>query len=65
MPRQVVDLYFTFDIVLNFRTAFYKRDGTREERSREIAKHYMVGMTGIAQTAVEAVKSARTRSLGC
>jgi hypothetical protein len=38
-----VDLYFISDIVLNFMTAFYNKDGTREERYWPIAIHYMKG----------------------
>ena len=38
-----VDIYFIADLVLNFRTAYYRRDGTREERPRRIAVHYLSG----------------------
>ena len=39
----VVDIYFLADIVINFRTAVYLRDGTREERIEHIATHYLRG----------------------
>ena len=38
-----VDIYFIADLALNFRTAYYRRDGTREERPRRIAVHYLSG----------------------
>lgn len=39
----VIDLYFITDICLNFCTAFYKKDGTREDRLIPIAANYMRG----------------------
>ncbi len=38
-----IDLYFIADICLNFCTAFYKKDGTREDRLVPIAKNYVRG----------------------
>ena len=36
-----IDIYFVIDIVLNFRTAFYTKQGTREERPGRIARNYV------------------------
>ena len=36
-------MYQVADIILNFRTAYYLPDGTREERKKEIAIHYFNG----------------------
>ena len=38
-----IDIYFITDICLNFKTAYYNKDGTREERLGPIAIHYMKG----------------------
>jgi len=38
-----IDLYFISDICLNFVTAYYKKDGTREERYGPIAINYLKG----------------------
>jgi Ca2+-binding EF-hand superfamily protein len=38
-----VDVYFIVDLGLNFRTAYYRRDGTREDRPRKIAENYLSG----------------------
>ena len=34
-------VYFVIDIVLNFRTAFYTKQGSREERPGRIARNYI------------------------
>jgi Ca2+-binding EF-hand superfamily protein len=39
----VIDLYFISDICLNFTTAFYRKDGMREDRFVPIAINYMKG----------------------
>ena len=38
-----VDLFFMIDVFLNFRTAYYNADGSREERLSQIAKYYLSG----------------------
>ena len=38
-----IDLYFVLDICLNFRTAYYNLDGSREERPGKIASNYCHG----------------------
>ena len=43
----VIDCYFVADICLNFRTAIWLSDGTREHRPKEISKHYLRGWFGI------------------
>jgi Ca2+-binding EF-hand superfamily protein len=42
-----VDIYFVADIVLNFRTAHYNRDGSREDRPHHIAAYYVRGWFAI------------------
>ena len=42
----LVDIYFISDICLNFRTAYYTKDGNREERGKQIARHYCRGWQG-------------------
>ena len=37
----LVDLFFVMDVGLNFRTAYRDENGFRENRPRQIAKHYM------------------------
>ena len=39
----VVDIYFIFDLFLNFVTAYYDSTGTREARVSMIAKRYLSG----------------------
>jgi potassium voltage-gated channel Eag-related subfamily H protein 2 len=39
----VVDIYFMVDLGLNFRTAYFNPDGTREERVSMIAARYVRG----------------------
>ena len=38
-----VDMYFICDCCLNFRTAIYLKDGTREDRVNSIAWNYVRG----------------------
>ena len=42
-----IDVYFVADICLNFRTAIWLRDGTREVRPRKIAESYCRGWFSI------------------
>jgi hypothetical protein len=39
----LVDIYFVADVVLNFRTSFFNKDGTREDRLPLIRDNYMRG----------------------
>ena len=39
----VTDFGFVLDVVINFRTAFFDRQGVLEERPRAIANHYLRG----------------------
>ena len=36
----VVDIYFTLDIFLNFRTGYFRPDGSAECRAREVRRNY-------------------------
>ena len=38
-----VDIFFIIDLIINFRTAFYDKDGMREERPWRMASHYLRG----------------------
>ena len=39
----VVDLFFIADVIVNLRTAFYDKNGFRENRPNKIAKNYIHG----------------------
>jgi hypothetical protein len=39
----LIDLFFIVDVFINFRTAFFDRNGFRENRPRKIARHYLRG----------------------